>query len=252
MTRRFCRGSGQRSLSLIEGDWTNILPLDTGYVFTATDLDAGAAGLQITVDDSRFQIAADGRLQLKAGQSFTNAEAVARSITLTVTATDGALSDTETLTIPVLRTNPYASSITLGSPNLRFGEAADDGGPVVIGGITVSDTGIDGDPAPIAASNLALAGAGAENFEIVTADGALQLRLKQGATILAADQTYNLTLTTVNTGNQPGGAEASLNVAVTVTDEITGGYVRDVDNVVGRPDLKSLVDQMFRLPARTA
>ena len=52
--------------------------------------------MTITVDDDRFHIADDGRLQLKASQNFTKAEAVAGKVQLKITVTIDGPPDTLT------------------------------------------------------------------------------------------------------------------------------------------------------------
>ena len=86
--------SGSQTLVINDGMSANEVQ-DTGYSFGATDSDIGDV-VTITVDDDRFHIADDGRLQLKASQNFTKAEAVAGKVQLKITVTDDGPPDTLT------------------------------------------------------------------------------------------------------------------------------------------------------------
>ena len=86
--------SGSQTLVINDGMSANEVQ-DTGYSFGATDSDIGDV-VTITVDDDRFHIADDGRLQLKASQNFTKAEAVAGKVQLKITVTDDGAPDTLT------------------------------------------------------------------------------------------------------------------------------------------------------------
>ena len=129
---------------------------DTGFTVAATDPDAGDA-VTFSVDDSRFEIT-DGKLHIKAGQSFDFE--TTPSIDLTVTATDrDGLTDKQSVTVQVDNVNEAPTVTTNGSQTLTLLEgtsiAADTG-------FTVTATDPDsGDAVTYAVSDA--------RFEVVTA-----------------------------------------------------------------------------------
>ena len=105
--------SGSQTLVINDGMSANEVQ-DTGYSFGATDSDIGDV-VTITVDDDRFYIADDGRLQLKASQNFTKAEAVAGKVQLKITATDDGAPDTltDSRTVDITITPPSSHPMQL-------------------------------------------------------------------------------------------------------------------------------------------
>ena len=83
-------GQNQVQNPLDEGVFPNT-PTDTGYRYTASDADGGTSTLRVCVSgdaQDRFEIDADGNLQIKAGAEFDYETPADRTITLTITATD--------------------------------------------------------------------------------------------------------------------------------------------------------------------
>ena len=76
---------------------------DTGFGFTATDPERG--NITWTVSDNRFQVASNGRLQIKTNSSFNYRIVADRAITLTISASDGTHTVRETATINFNKVN---------------------------------------------------------------------------------------------------------------------------------------------------
>jgi hypothetical protein len=101
-------------------------PVNTGYSYSATDIDGGLPVLSVSGDPhDRFEMS-DEILRIKSGSVFDYDTLTDRSITLTITATDtqGIQNATDTVTITfsdVLLDNPPVISRTTSSVNLNEG-----------------------------------------------------------------------------------------------------------------------------------
>ena len=187
---------GAQTLTLEESE--SVASGDTGFTVSATDPDVDDA-VTFSVNDDRFEIR-DGKLRVKANQSFDFE--TEPSVDLTVTATDrDGLTDTQSVTVQVDNVNEAPTVTANGSQTLTLLEGTSTAADT---GFTVKATDPDsGDAVTYSVSDA--------RFEVV--DGSL--RVKDGESFdFESQASINLTIT----GTDKGGLSDSKTVTVAVTD----------------------------------
>ena len=187
--------TGSQSLELPEG--SNSSKADTGYEVEATDPDAGD-GVTHTVSDTRFEVA-DGKLQVKAGQTF-NYE-TEPTVSVTVTATDRAgLSSSETVSISITDVNERPFLALRGTQTLALREGQSD---AAVTGIQVIAVDPDGDELQFSVND--------DRFEVRDK----QIFVKSGSSF---DFETEPSITLEVTASDPGGLSYSSSVSIAVTN----------------------------------
>ena len=104
---------GGSLLRLVEGRFTQAT--DTGFTFTATDPERTATPVLSVTPTTRFTIASNGNLQIRNNAFFDYNTVADRSITLTVSATDGTSASTHTVVVNIRKDNIFPVITRTGS-----------------------------------------------------------------------------------------------------------------------------------------
>ena len=181
---------------------------DTGIVISSSDPDAGDS-VTYSVDDDRFEVK-DGRLHVKAGQSFDFE--TEPSVELTITSTDtGGLASSRIVTLNVSNVNEAPSVPISGAQTVTLNEGTSIASDI---GITIIATDPDeGDEVTLKVSD--------DRFEVI--DG--KLRVKAGQKFdFETEPTVDLTITGTDKGALTEQRVSSL------TDQIRGLQAQRASN----------------------
>ena len=197
---------------------------------SATDPDDGATLEYMVSGDERFEVA-DGMLKLKAGQSLDYEQESDRSIALTVTVSDGTLSDSKDVTVMAGNANEAVSiAVEEGAVgNITASFSVDENSGDAVPGTAGAILGIvkleDADGGALAASAVQITDDQADKFQVIDHAGATWLTLKLGESLNYEEEnadgnpTIALTLIVTDGGTPPTTGTAEVTITVNDVNE---------------------------------